>query len=264
MFDKYLTRWALTPDGHPVVTRTSRLLPVRQQGVPAMLKVAIEDEERLGGLLMAWWNGQGAAPVLAHDSDAVLLERAEGGESLTEMAQQDRDEEASQIICAVVAELHAPRRKPMPSMVPLTKWFSELEPAAAIHGGILLSSATVARELLAAQRDVQVLHGDIHHANILDFGPKGWLAIDPKGLLGERGFDYANLFRNPTHDVALQPGRFARRVELVAAVAGLERGRLLKWILAKSGLSAAWHMKDGERLDTSLAVAKMALACLQS
>jgi streptomycin 6-kinase len=180
MFDKYLTRWALTPDGHPVVTRTSRLLPVRQQGVPAMLKVAIEDEERLGGLLMAWWNGQGAAPVLAHDSDAVLLERAEGGESLTEMAQQDRDEEASQIICAVVAELHAPRRKPMPSLVPLTKWFSELEPAAAIHGGILLSSATVARELLAAQRDVQVLHGDIHHANILDFGPKGWLAIDPK------------------------------------------------------------------------------------
>jgi streptomycin 6-kinase len=263
MFTKYLARWALTPDGHPTMTRTSSLLPVRRQGVPAMLKVAIEDEEKLGGLLMAWWDGRGAAPVLAYDTNAVLLERAEGEESLTEMVLQGRDEGATQIICAVVAELHAPRAKLMPSLVPLAEWFSELEPAAATHGGILASSAAVARELLAVQHEVRVLHGDIHHANILDFGAKGWLAIDPKGLLGERGFDYANLFRNPTDDVALQPGRFARQVELVAAIAGLERVRLLQWILAGSGLSAAWHLKDGERLDTRLAIAKMAHACLQ-
>jgi streptomycin 6-kinase len=94
MFTKYLARWALTPDGTPIITRTSRLLPVRRQGVPAMLKVAIEDEERLGGLLMAWWDGRGAAPVLAYDTDAVLLERAEGEASLTEMAQQGRDHKA--------------------------------------------------------------------------------------------------------------------------------------------------------------------------
>ena len=218
-----------------------------------MLKVAVDDEERLGGLLMVWWDGQGAAPVLAYDTQVILLERAEGREALTAMAEQGQDENASRIICAVVAELHAPRAKPLPSLVPLTEWFSELEPAAASHGGILSSSATVARQLLAAPRDVGVLHGDIHHANILDFGPKGWLAIDPKGLFGERGFDYANLFRNPTPEVALQPGRFARQVGLVAAVAGLDRVRLLQWILAKSGPSAAWHLKDGERLETSLA-----------
>jgi len=51
--------------------------------------------------------------------------------------------------------------------------------------------------LLADQHDVGVLHGDIHHGNILDFGPRGWLTIDPKGLIGERDFDYANLFCNP-------------------------------------------------------------------
>ena len=68
----------------------------------------------------------------------------------------------------------------MPSLVPLAEWFSKLEPAEVTHGGILSSSATVARELLAAPRAVRALHGDIHHANILDFGPKGWLAVDPK------------------------------------------------------------------------------------
>ena len=56
MFDRYLTCWALTPDGHPIITRTSHILPVRQLGAPAMLKIAVDDEERLGGLLMAWWD----------------------------------------------------------------------------------------------------------------------------------------------------------------------------------------------------------------
>jgi hypothetical protein len=51
MFRKYLERWQLVPDGHPVIARTSGLLPVRSGGMPAMLKIAIVDEERLGGLL---------------------------------------------------------------------------------------------------------------------------------------------------------------------------------------------------------------------
>jgi len=67
MFSDYLERWGLTPDGDPIVTHTSRLLPVRQGGVPAMLKVALHAEEKRGNLLMTWWNGQGAAPVLAHE-----------------------------------------------------------------------------------------------------------------------------------------------------------------------------------------------------
>ena len=67
-----------------------------------------------------------------------------------------------------------------------------------------------------------VLHGDIHHDNILDFGKRGWLAIDPKRLQGERGFDYANLFCNPdladpSRPIAASPGRFARRLEIVGA-----------------------------------------------
>jgi streptomycin 6-kinase len=77
MFNKYLERWKLTPDGDPIVTSTSRLLPVRWNGAQAMLKMAVLDEERRGGLLMVWWNGTGAARVLAHTEDAILLVRAE-------------------------------------------------------------------------------------------------------------------------------------------------------------------------------------------
>jgi streptomycin 6-kinase len=88
MFSEYLARWGLTADGDAIQTHGSHLLPVRQRGVPAMLKVADEAEERAGGLLMTWWDGDGAARVLAHGGDALLLERAEGRRSLTNLVQQ--------------------------------------------------------------------------------------------------------------------------------------------------------------------------------
>jgi len=225
-----------------------------------MLKVAMEAEEKLGGRLMTWWNGEGAARVLAHNGDAFLLERAVGGASLAELARNGRDDEASRIICGVVARLHTPRSGSPPDLVPLTQWFRELEPIAAKHGGLLVHAATTARGLLAAPREAAVLHGDIHHGNILDFGERGWLAVDPKGLAGERGFDYANVFCNPDDTIATAPGVFAGRVEVIAEAAGLERKRLLQWILAWAGLSAAWLLGDGASPHTALRVAALATA----
>ena len=262
MFDDYLLRWDLSQDGEPVTTRSSKLLPVRCRGEAAMLKIAVDAEERAGGALTAWWAGEGAAAVLAHDAEAVLLERAQGASCLSAMARAGRDEKASRIICGVVAKLHAPRPAPRPELRPLRIWFRELGTAALSQGGIFAVAMTELNGLLANPREVGVLHGDIHHDNVLDFGAKGWLAIDPKGLVGERGYDYANLFRNPGGDIALQPGRFERQVELVAACASLERTRLLQWVLSVMGLSAAWHLGDSERPGTTLAIAAMAAAAL--
>jgi streptomycin 6-kinase len=265
MFDIYLDRWNLIPDGSPFVTRSSRLLPVRRQGEPAMLKLATEEEERFGGVLMEWWDGDGAARVLARDDDALLLERAEGSASLADMARNGRDDEACRILCAVAARLHAPRPAPLPELIPLAHWFRELETAVAIHGGILVRCAETACALLAKPREVGVLHGDLHHGNVLDFGARGWLAIDPKRLMGERGFDFANIFTNPdlddpTRPVATEPNRFARRLGVVVEAAKLERERLLRWILAWTGLSAAWFLSDGDSARIDLRVAELAAA----
>lgn len=257
MFAKCLERWNLAPDGEPILTRSSRLLPVRRNGVAAMLKVPLADEERVGGVLMSWWNGDGAARVMARDRDAILLERAEGARSLAELVRNGRDDEASRIICGVVAKLHAPSAHPPDGLIPLPLWFRELELTATQRGGILLKSAAAARELLANPRDVVALHGDVHHDNILDFGARGWLAIDPKGLLGERGFDYANIFCNPK-EAAAAPGRLSRQASIVAKASGLEGARLLQWILAYAGLSAAWLLNEGEEAELPLTVAEAA------
>lgn len=64
-----------------------------------MLKIAVEAEERWGAALMVWWGGEGAVRVLAHEGEALLLERASGEDSLVEMSRNGRDDEASRIIC---------------------------------------------------------------------------------------------------------------------------------------------------------------------
>lgn len=251
MFDPYLSRWNLIPDGVPITTHTSRLLPVRHSSSGAMLRLSFNQEERWGGALMEWWDGDGAARVLARDDNALLLERAEGVRSLAEMARDGRDDEACRILCAVAERLHAPRLTPLPELLPLRELFEELGPAASAHGGILTRCHQTAEALLAAPRDVTVLHGDLHHGNVLDFGHRGWLAIDPKGVVGERGFDFANIFTNPDLDdpscpVATRPGVFASRLQAVAEAARLDRQRLMNWILAWTGLSAAWFFSDGQ------------------
>ncbi len=178
------------------------------------------------------------------------------------MARAGLDGEAAIILCQVAAKLHAPRSGPPPrELKPLTRWFRALAPVANVHGGVLVDSLRVANDLLSAPRDKSVLHGDLHHDNILDFGARGWLAIDPKGLTGERAFDYANLFCNPWPE-ANDRDRFETRLAQVATVADIDPVRLRQWILAYAGLSAAWTLTSDMPADgpwRALKIAQFAL-----
>ncbi|MDY0884829.1 aminoglycoside phosphotransferase family protein [Dongia soli] len=271
MFDDYLRRWHLARDGSPIHTHSSDLLPVRRDHMPAMLKIARESEEQRGPIALEWWDGLGAARVFERDAHAVLMERAIGSRSLPAIAYGGGDDEATRILCATAALLHAPRTKPPPlELVSLETWFVALWPLAA-HGrtpyqSLLRQSAAAARLLLDTPQEEIVLHGDLHHGNVLDFGTaRGWLAIDPKGLYGERGFDFANILCNPEPEddkepVALRPGRFARQIDIILDLTGLDRARLLRWVQAYGGLSAAWYLNDGddEEAQWPLAIARLA------
>jgi streptomycin 6-kinase len=114
--------------------------------------------------------------------------------------------------------------------------------------------------LLAEPRDSVALHGDLHHGKVLDGGARGWLAIDPKGLIGETAFEYANLFRNPDAGLALAPGRMRRQLAIVVALSGTEPKRLLQWIMAYAGLGAAWSLEAGDDPGPGLALAQIAAA----
>lgn len=271
LFNTWLNRWGLTPDGEPFETHTSQLLPVVvvKDGQKAILKITDDDSERIGCELMVWWNGNGAAKVLAHAAGAILLERATGTESLADMSWTGNDAQACRIICHAASRLHLSRNASTPALTPLHHWFRDLAPAAKKHGGTLTRCTAVANVLLSSPHDEVVLHGDLHHGNILDFGTKGWLAIDPKGLVGERGFDYANIFTNPdlaesTRPVAIEPEIFTQRVNIVSEIARIERQRLLMWIVAWCGLSSVWFLQEGDSATVPLRIAELAMAELAS
>jgi streptomycin 6-kinase len=249
---EWLRRWRLAEDGDPIVTANSTLLPVRFDGKPAMLKVASCREEERGNILMAWWSGDGAVPVLAVEGPALLMARATGG-TLKDLVEAGRDDEATRIVCAVARRLHAHQGAAPPALPSLRQWFTPLWNAAGRYGALLEMAAATAARLLDAEEEAVPLHGDLHHGNILRCSSGGWRAIDPKRLIGERGFDFVNMLRNPEPCIAMGPGRLDARTALICGEAGLERERLLRWALAFSGLSAAWNLEDGESPEEDLA-----------
>ena len=265
VLQSWLTRWRLVPDGQIICTHSSLLLPVQSDSAPAMLKIAKAEEEINGAHLMSWYAGSGAARVLAHEGSALLLERLCGPQSLIEMERSGKGSEATRIICKVVAKLHSARDRPPPkTLYPMQGWFRPLEPMASRLGGVLTKSAIAARQLLAMPQSVVPLHGDIHHGNVLDGNERGWLAIDPKGVLGERAFDYANLFCHPEAKIAKEPGRLLERIDTVARYGHQDPNRLLMWILAYAGLKSVWTMErygNGQEA-RELKIAEMAAAAL--
>lgn len=231
-----------------------------------MLKVSTETEEQNGHRLLRWWDGEGAARLLAHEGPAILIERA-GGPSLRQRSAEGDDDACTTILCQVLQQLHRPRSAPPDDLVCLRRWFADLLQARPALPPWLEQCRLLAMAVLEEEQEVRPLHGDLHHDNVLDFGARGWLAIDPKRLLGDRAFDYTTLFSNPDLcgpgiRVATRPERFAARLQQVSALAGLERTRLLRWIAASMALSAVWFRDDGDPADIDEAVARMALEAL--
>ena len=199
---------------------------------------------------LRWRDGHGSARLLDTDGDLQLLEFA-GDRTLLAELETIGDDAATGIVCDVLAELHAPSQRPAPpTLQPLRDYFASLFLKADMDAKAGLASqftdaAPVAERLLAKQPSAVPLHGDIHHENILH-GPRGWLAIDPKGLIGDPAFDAANLFYNPVEsDLRYSDARVARMSGILSQRLGTGRAHLLDWAFAFSALSASWHVEDG-------------------
>jgi streptomycin 6-kinase len=265
MFERYIQHWNLDVDGEPIITKFSTLLPVRVTGEPAMLKILKHDEERTGSQVLAWWNGEGAVRVLGRLDDCLLLERATGERSLAEMARGGEDDVATSILCETTLHLHRHRSAhPRPAVPTLREWFEPLRVSALATDGLLRKSLVAANHLLSTPQDEVLLHGDLHHDNVLDGRIRGWLAIDPKGLWGERTFDYVNILRNPVSFFGADPAQLSRRINVIADHASMQPVRLLQWVVAFCGLSAVWCLEDSAGVGANLQEAESDLAMVES
>lgn len=263
---QYLAAWQLGDPQLLAQTRTSRVYTVTCDASTAVLKLLAthEREEQRGALALRHFDGRGAVRLLRADDGAQLLEYAAGDELVALVARGD-DAHATRIIAQVLAQLHSPPADAAPaSLVPLDRWFhalfarAEADRQAGVPS-IYVRGAAVAERLLATAREVCVLHGDIHHYNIRQ-SPRGWLAFDPKGLLGERTYDCANALCNPVMpELVFDAERLLRNAAILADGLDLDVQRVLAFTYAYACLNASWWLElgDDEILRWSLDVAAL-------
>jgi streptomycin 6-kinase len=230
-------RLGLQLDGDPFRSLSSLVCLVTHEGRPAFLKVTNQPEELIGVWALEQWDGNGAVRVLVRDGNAIVLERAE--QTLRSLVTDDAS--ATQVLCDAAQRLHANRPKDLDGFPTLQTWFSSLFGDKTPRFDQV---RVIADRLLEHSTPPVLLHGDLHHENVLNGENRGWLAIDPKGILGAREFDYCNIFTNWTPQEAI--GHFDARLDLVARVASIDPIDLLRWIASWSALSGIWHLEDGD------------------
>ena len=219
-----------------------------------VLKVSVGGHERHAAGVLDAFDGRGAVRVFAHAPGAWLLERAMPGHSLEDVVAQDGDDEATRLLASAIARMSP---GPAPRDVPTVgQWGQALELYQAsgdvlIPGALVTSAVQVYRTLAGSQRRERLLHGDLHHGNVLFDRERGWLGIDPKGVVGELEFELGAALRNPWNRPSLvtNPERIRRRVRVLADALDLDASRLLGWTFAQAVLAAVWMIEDDGHLD---------------
>lgn len=253
-------RWQVSAPELITETFSSRIWKVlREDGSPAIVKALkpfddVEDELRSEHFL-AWRRGVGAVRLLGRDGHRMLLEYA-GDTLLAQVLDKEGDNAATAIAAEVMARLFSPSKHPAPpDLQPLRTRFASLFRKAKTDRDagaptLYVEAAGIADRLLDAPHSLKPLHGDLHHDNILH-GARGWLAIDPKGVLGDPGFDAANMLYNPLErdDLCLDPKRIAHMADVFAVTLGQTPAAILDHAIGYGCLSAAWHHEDGNATD---------------
>lgn len=250
---EYLDRWNLRPDGAPRHGAVALVLPVvTADGTPAVLKLQHVDEEHYGeGHALRVWGGQGAVKVLDEEGDALLLERLDYHRPLSSMPD---DIQAVQIIARLLARLtahQAPAGINRLSDV-VAGMLAKVEPLAAALSDederrSLRDWAAIVREVAAEPGD-RLLHWDLHYDNVLAGEREPWLAIDPKPLAGDPGFDLLPALWNRWDEIeaAPDPGNAVlRRFDAMVEVLGLQRDRAAAWSLGRVLQNSLWEVADG-------------------
>ena len=208
------------------------------------------------------WDGTGAARLLAADPElgALLIERVQPGTMLAEL---EDDDETVQVAAEVLRQLWRPPSEDN-ALRPLDSWLAAYDRnREAIHRGqdgfpkdLFTRADALRAELLASAAEPVVLHGDLHHFNVLRSDRAGWLAIDPKGLTGDRLFDLCQFLVNPK-PVPASVNR--RRLDIFCAELGLDRKRASNWCLVHAMLNACWAYEDAEAWQTRVEYAEQTL-----
>jgi streptomycin 6-kinase len=261
-----LDSWGLRLDGPARHGMASLVLQVVcADGTAAALKLQPLDEENAGEPIgLRAWDGDGAVRLLDHDpaTGTMLLERLDATRPLSAVA----DAPALQILAELLARLVAvPAPRGLRRLADIAEAMLDQVPRAVprlrdpAEQRLVRVCVSAVTELLNEPGD-RLLHWDLHYDNILAGQRQPWLAIDPKPLAGDPGFELLPALDNRWDEVVATGNvtrAVLRRFDLLTEVLGLDRRRAIGWTLGRVLQNALWDIEDG---DTALDPTQIAIA----
>ena len=233
---------------------------------PVVLKVIRQcgDEWHCGEVLAAF-DCRGMVRTYEYVDGAVLLERLNPGTSLAPMALKGRDENATEIIAEVLQRMVHPSESPHRAVPVVQAWGKGFQRYVASGDTQIPRRLTEKGErwygkLCATQQKIRLLHGDLLHYNILLDQDRGWMAIDPKGVMGEIEYEIGASLRNPGEnpEVWVSKENLVKRLAIYERKLQLNAKRALGWGFAQAVLSAIWTVEDEGTVATNNAALLLA------
>ena len=261
--------WRVTIE-RTLATDTSVIVYGRRAEQPVVLKIVKQpgDEWRCGEVA-AKFGGRGVVQVYDYAEGAALFERLDPGEPLAVLAKSGRDEEATDVLATLLGRM-SPLDPPewCPTAGRLGEAFARYIASGdeRVPHALVEPAQRIYSDLCRTERNPALLHGDLHHGNVLSDSARGWCAVDPKGVVGELEFEIGAALRNPID----RPDLFAkldvveRRLDQFGLGLGIDVGRARGWCFAQAVLSAIWSVEDGQAGAASDALLELARVLLDS
>ncbi|MFF5498347.1 aminoglycoside phosphotransferase family protein [Streptomyces aquilus] len=248
---RFLDRWDLRPDGAAMHGVAALVLPVlRADGTRAVLKLQLLDDESVGEpVALRVWDGDGAVRLLDHDetTGTLLLERLDPARMLSSVPDT---REAVLVIARLLAHLTAfPAPAGLRRLGDVARDMLERTPRALeripgpLDRALIADCAAAVTEVVDEPGD-RLLHWDLHYDNVLGADRADWLAIDPKPLAGDPGFDLLPALWN-----RFDADDVRRRFDAMTEVLELDRARARAWTLGRVLQTSLWEIEDGRPMD---------------
>lgn len=214
---------------------------------PIILKLGLDYEALIReAFALKFFARCGAVKVLAEDKGMLLLERAVSGTSLKSYF-PDQEHESIEIACKVMKKLHKANIPITHNFPHIKDWLMALDKDWNIPTEYLQKAREIRDQLLKKAAPDALLHGDLHHDNILQNG-NDWLVIDPKGVIGEPAYEVAAFIRNPMPELlnhADAPNIIQSRITRFAEALELPSQRIIDWCFVQAVLAWVWALEDG-------------------
>lgn len=266
----YEQKWNIKTSGPYPLSYNYVCPAINSDGQKAVLKLSFPNNHEFKTEIAALkrFPEEVAIQILEEDLEkgSVLLEQAIPGSPVAKITP---DENQIHFVSQVVKKLHKPideRDKNLfPSVADWAKIFDryiekDLNSSGLVPRDLVDLGKGILTEFLQEEKEQCLLHGDLHNDNILQSN-RGWLVIDPKGLVGEREFELGAYLRNPYYDLPQNsdyPAIETRRIIQFADELGFDRERIRLWALACTIISMLWFWEDeGKVSETYLRSAEL-------